>query len=249
MAWHAATQTVSDPVDIIPDLPLDLTHDGMRMLIAVQSGTPYISITTGDGTIDLDDCYPVNNNDNLRAQDWNSPFGKILRFNIDGTIPPDNPIAGSPVFTRGHRNPLGLAYNPVTDILYSAENGKSTDDELNIIQKGRNYGWPRARGYHADNNYPGEAAFVSGYTPSAVPGDGLQEAFYSWCPSTVTLPEDPQNTNVTCVVAPSDMLYHSGNGVPQFTNSLLVTTLKTNANFKAGVYCLKLNAGGTALDP
>ena len=140
LTWNAATQTVSNPVDIIPNLPLDLTHDGMRMLIAVQNNIPYIYITVGDGTIDNDNCYPPNNNDNLRAQDWNSMFGKILRFNIDGSIPLDNPIAGSPIFTRGHRNPLGLAYNPATNILYSSENGKSSDDELNIIQKGRNYG-------------------------------------------------------------------------------------------------------------
>ena len=108
--------------------------------------------------------------------------------------------------------------------------------------------WPKARGYHNDNNYPGEAAFVAGYTPSSVPGDVLQEAFYSWCPSTVTLPEDPQPTDNTCTVAPSDMIYYSSNGVPEFNNSLMVTTLKTNPNFKAGVYVFKLSADGNSLD-
>lgn len=64
----------------------------------------------------------------------------------------------------------------------------------------------------------------------------------------VTLPEDPQHTNVTPAVAPSDMIYYPNYGIPEFINSLLVTTLKSNSLFKACVYALKLNAAGTALD-
>ncbi len=248
LKWNANSRAVSEPTDIISDLPLDLSHEGMRMVIVSQFGTPYIYITTGDGTIDDDRCYPEGNNGNLRAQDWNSRFGKILRYNIDGSIPASNPINNSPVYTKGHRNPLGLAYNPATGILYSSENGKSTDDELNIIESGKNYGWPRARGYHTDNNYPGEAAFVSEYTPS-FPNDKLKQAIYSWCNPNVILPEDPQPVGSTCSVAPSDMIYYPHAAIPEFQNSLLVTTLKNyNPNFRASVYVFKLNSNGTALD-
>jgi len=249
LTWNAASQTVSAATDIITNLPLDLSHEGMRMMIITQQGVPYIYITVGDGTIDNDNCYPVGNNANLRAQDLNSRFGKILRYNIDGSIPASNPIAGSPVFTRGHRNPLGLAYNPSTDIIYSSENGKSTDDEINIIEKGRNYGWPKARGYHTDNNYPGEANFVSNYA-SSFAGDQLKEAIYSWCPMTVVLPEDPQDAASTCVVAPSDMIYYSSNlGISELRNSLMVTALKNyNPNFNPAVYVFKLKEDGSGID-
>lgn len=248
LTWNPATETVSNAIDIITDLPLGLSHDGMRLLIITQSGTPYIYITTGDGTVDDDRCYSPGNNANLRAQDWNSRFGKVLRYNIDGTIPTSNPIAESPVFTKGHRNGLGLAYNPIKDILYESENGKSTDDEINIIEGGKNYGWPKARGYHTDNNYPGEADFIANYTPS-FSGDQLKEAIYSWCPSIVTVPEDPQNASSTCVVAPSDMIYYGNLGIPEFSNCLLVTTLKNyNPSFRASVYVFKLNENGTGLN-
>ncbi|TDH21659.1 hypothetical protein EXU57_19345 [Segetibacter sp. 3557_3] len=247
LTWNPITKTASNPLDIIPDLPLDLSHDGMRMLIISQGGMPYIYITAGDGSIDNDNCYPPGNNDNLRAQDWNSRFGKTLRYNIDGTIPASNPIPGSPVFTKGHRNALGLAYNPATGILYSSENGKSSDDEINILEKAKNYGWPKARGYHNDGNYPGESNFAANYTPT-ITGDALREPIYSWCPSAVTLPEDPQDATKTCVVAPSDMIYYGANAIPGFRNSLLVTALKNyNPAFRPGVYVFKLNSAGTAL--
>jgi glucose/arabinose dehydrogenase len=245
--WNSASQTVSEITDIITDLPNYHYHEGMRLLIIKQAGVPYIYITAGDGTIDDDRCYP-DGNDNLRAQDWSSKFGKILKYNIDGSVPTSNPVPNSPVFSKGFRNPLGLAYNPATDILYCSDNGKSTDDELNIIEKGKNYGWPKARGYHSDNNYPGEAGFVSNYVPSFT-GDSLKEALYSWSPANVTLPEDPQNTSKTGVVAPSDMIYYAGSAIPEFRNCLLVTTLKNfNPHFRASVYAFKLTEDGTSLD-
>jgi len=82
------------------------------------------------------------------AQDRSSPNGKILRINPDGTIPGDNPFAGSPVYSYGHRNPQGLAWQPGTGRLYSTEHGPSggsygvAQDEVNYIEPGKNYGWP-----------------------------------------------------------------------------------------------------------
>lgn len=84
-----------------------------------------------------------------RAQDLKILAGKILRVNPDGTIPADNPFRGSPVWTYGHRNPQGLAFHPVTNELWSTEHGPATQDELNVILEGRNYGWPLCLGTDA----------------------------------------------------------------------------------------------------
>ncbi len=67
--------------------------------------------------------------------------GKILRLNLDGSVPEDNPFEGSYVFSRGHRNPQGLAWNPETGVLYNTEHGGWREDEINRVTKGGNYGW------------------------------------------------------------------------------------------------------------
>jgi len=112
------------------------------------------------------------------AQDRESSNGKILRVNLDGTIPQDNPFPGSPVYSLGHRNPQGLAWQPGTGNLYATEHGPSGSqsccDEVNYIQPGRNYGWPLVFGdrsaegtepavvQSADATWaPGGAAFVT----------------------------------------------------------------------------------------
>lgn len=86
------------------------------------------------------------------AQELTSLNGKILRINPDGTIPDDNPFPGSPVYSYGHRNPEGLAWQPGTGRLYSTEHGPSGgfygegQDEINYIEPGKNYGWPVIHG-------------------------------------------------------------------------------------------------------
>src|SRR5215467_6352622 len=85
------------------------------------------------------------------AQNLRSLNGKILRINVDGTIPVDNPFANSYVYSYGHRNPQGLAWQSKTRRLYSTEHGPSgfqgcCRDELNYIEPGKNYGWPEIRG-------------------------------------------------------------------------------------------------------
>ena len=106
-------------------------HDGGRVKIGPDGK---IYWTTGDaGQAQL-------------AQDLSSLNGKILRLNLDGTVPEDNPFPGSPVYSYGHRNPEGLAWQPSTGILYATEHGSSATDELNLIVPGNNYGWPVIRG-------------------------------------------------------------------------------------------------------
>ena len=78
-----------------------------------------------------------------RAQDPNDLGGKILRLNPDGTIPEDNPFgADNPAYSMGHRNSFGICFDPTTGQLWETENGPSSDDEVNLIEAGENYGWP-----------------------------------------------------------------------------------------------------------
>jgi glucose/arabinose dehydrogenase len=79
------------------------------------------------------------------AQDAGAREGKILRINPDGSVPSDNPNSGSPVWTSGHRNPQGLAFDSKKR-LWSAELGQNDFDEVNLIRKGKNYGWPDVEG-------------------------------------------------------------------------------------------------------
>jgi quinoprotein glucose dehydrogenase len=93
------------------------------------------------------------------AADLKSLGGKILRIAPDGAIPQDNPFPGSPVYSYGHRNPQGLAWHPETGELFSSEHGPSGEfglrawDEINVIQAGANYGWPRAVGAVGNRAY------------------------------------------------------------------------------------------------
>ena len=86
-------------------------------------------IGTGDAT------------DENTAQDLTSLAGKILRLNDDGSIPSDNPYPNSPVYSLGHRNPQGLTWDDQGN-LYETEEGPTKNDEINLIEKGKNYGWP-----------------------------------------------------------------------------------------------------------
>ncbi|WP_448377539.1 PQQ-dependent sugar dehydrogenase [Fervidobacterium sp.] len=93
------------------------------------------------------------------AQDLNSLNGKILRLTPDGEIPPDNPFPNSPIYSYGHRNPQGLAWHPETGDLFESEHGPSGEygrfghDEINVIVKGGNYGWPKVIGAPGEKEY------------------------------------------------------------------------------------------------
>ena len=106
-------------------------------------------------------------------QDLDSLSGKILRLNDDGTIPDDNPFADSPVYSLGHRHPQGITWDD-KGIMYVAEFGPEKNDEINIIQSGKNYGWPEHQ--CAGGSDDGFESAILCYDPSIEPGGIL---FYS----------------------------------------------------------------------
>jgi glucose/arabinose dehydrogenase len=119
---------------IIDGIPGALHHDGGRIRFGPDG---FLYITTGDSS------------ESSLAQDKNSLAGKILRVDGDGGIPSDNPF-GNSVYSYGHRNPEGIAWDE-TGRLWETEHGSSATDELNIIEKGANYGWPVIRGNQKRN--------------------------------------------------------------------------------------------------
>ena len=117
-----------DPV--LTGIPLGSNHDGGRMVFGPDA---MLYVSTGEaGQPDL-------------AQDRDSLGGKILRITPQGQPAPGNPFPGSPVWSWGHRNVQGLAFDD-DDNLWASEFGQNTFDELNLIEKGRNYGWPEVEG-------------------------------------------------------------------------------------------------------
>src|SRR3990172_1876592 len=127
-----------DEFILVDKIPGAAIHDGGRLKFGPDEK---LYITTGDA-----------GNSNA-AQDLNSLSGKILRINPDGTIPSDNPFANSMIFSYGHRNPQGLDWDPVTGKLVVTEHGSSAHDEINVVEAGKNYGWPKVVGGEHDPQY------------------------------------------------------------------------------------------------
>lgn len=174
--------TLINPVIILDNIAASNIHNGCRLLIIGDK----LFISTGDAS-----------NQSL-PQNTGAVNGKILRLNLDGSIPGDNPIAGNPLWSYGHRNAQGLVYAHNT--LYSSEHGPNSDDEINIIEKGRNYGWPDVKGFCEG----GEQDFCS--------TKQVKEPLKVWTPT----------------AAVSGMDYYEHDLIPQWKHSLLVTTLKNS---------------------
>ena len=150
---------------VIDNIPAAQYHAGCRLSFGPQDKKLYI--TTGDAT------------DKNIAQQLSSLGGKILRVNSDGSIPSDNPFSGSPVWSLGHRNPQGTAWQPETNQLFSTEHGPSGfdgaagGDEVNIITKGGNYGWPVVSHQRTDTRFISPLLV---FTPAVAPSGAT---FYS----------------------------------------------------------------------
>src|SRR5687767_1881330 len=174
-----------DPVTIMENIPASGIHNGSRIRL-VNDGTGIkLFFTTGDAAT------------SSNAQDLNSRSGKVLRLNPDGTIPGDNPIAGNPVWSYGHRNPQGLIY--VNNKWYSSEHGPSIEDEVNIVEQGRNYGWPNVNG----------------------PCDGGELSFCS-----LNNVKEPIWSSGNGTIAVCGIDFYNSDRIPQWKNSILMATLK-----------------------
>ncbi|MCG3419346.1 PQQ-dependent sugar dehydrogenase [Oceanobacillus jordanicus] len=122
-AWHEVST-------ILDRIPGGQVHQGGRIKIGPDEK---LYVTTGDASV------PEN------AQDVESLAGKILRINTDGSVPEDNPFQNSYIYSYGHRNPQGMAWDEAGS-LYATAHGSNAHDEINLIKPGENYGWPVIQG-------------------------------------------------------------------------------------------------------
>jgi glucose/arabinose dehydrogenase len=141
------------------------------------------------------------------AQLLDNHIGKIIRIRPDGSVPPDNPFVNTPgalpeIWAYGVRNAEGLAFNPADGKLWEQEHGPRGGDEINIVEKGKNYGWPVVS-YGV--NYDGTPV---GTGKSSMPG--MQEPVWHWTPS----------------IAPSGMAFYTGDLFPGWKGSLFNGALK-----------------------
>jgi PQQ-dependent dehydrogenase (s-GDH family) len=157
--YDGAAGVLREPVDVLTNIPHGPDHGASRLVIG-PDGKLYASTGDQGSNFLAYYCVPIRAQElpvaaDIAARNWRGYEGKILRMNLDGSIPDDNPLLNgvrSHVFTYGHRNPQGLAFGP-DGRLYESEHGQDTDDEVNRIDAGRNYGWPLIAGYRDDQYY------------------------------------------------------------------------------------------------
>ncbi|MBL7683952.1 MAG: PQQ-dependent sugar dehydrogenase [Flavipsychrobacter sp.] len=179
--YNSASNILQTPSIIFDNINAANIHNGCRLLIIDN----YLYVTTGDAAA-------TSNSQNISSLN-----GKVLRIGLDGSIPADNPIAGSGLWSWGHRNAQGLVY--ANGKLYESEHGANSDDEINIIEKGRNYGWPTVQGYC---NTPAEITFCT--------DSNVAEPIEAWTPT----------------LAVCGMDYYDHPMFPQLQKSLIMATLK-----------------------
>jgi len=174
------------PETVFDNIPGRSYHNGSRLAFG-PDGKLYL--TTGDA------------GEAMSALDPAVLSGKVLRLNPDGTIPADNPIPGSPVWTLGHRNAQGLIFAP-NGRVYASEHGPFNDDEVNLLEAGHNYGWPVIEGF---TDRPDEIA--------AAKGKSYTDPLRAWTPT----------------VATAGLAYYDHPAIPEWHNVLLLANLKGRA--------------------
>ncbi len=268
LSYDAAQGTLSTPVTVIDGLPAGNDHNGMRLKLG-PDGKLYMTI--GDqGNNQLGNfCLPVLAQrlptfGEIARNDYAAYEGKSLRINPDGSVPKDNPSLGgviSHVYTLGHRNTQGIDFGP-DGTLYAAEHGPKTDDEIDILTSGSNYGWPHVAGMRDDKAYQ-YARWAEAKTPCSqlrfsdlaihpsVPREAesaFTKPFVEPIATLFTVPtgfnfQDPacKGVNYICwpTVGISGVEFYGGGaeGIPGWDAVLLITTLK-----RGSLYILPLSA-------
>jgi aldose sugar dehydrogenase len=161
-----------DAKDIFSAVP---SGNGSRIVFG-KDGTIYMTVGFGDPLP------PYTNVAGLPPQDPNSLSGKVLRLKDDGTVPSDNPFVGRAeyrpeIYTMGHRNMIGLTVQPDTGAIWESENGPNGGDEINVLQAGKNYGWPLVS---AGRFYLGPRVNEKFYQ------EGMEQPLVFWVPAIAT---------------------------------------------------------------
>jgi PQQ-dependent dehydrogenase (s-GDH family) len=257
--YDPVTEQLKDPLDVLTGLPHGPDHGASRLVYG-PDGKLYAS--RGDHGSNFLAYYCVPNRAQelptaaqVQARDWQSYQGKILRINLDGSIPDENPVLNgvrSHVFAYGNRNPQGMAFGP-DGRLYESEHGQDTDDEVNRIEAGRNYGWPLIAGYRDDQYYTYANWSASSPTPCAslAYGRDVPSTVPQTKESSVNLPDftPPLKTfftvptgydvrklgNATAALTGLDV--YSSPAIPGWSTSILVCGMASGV-----VYRIPLNA-------
>jgi PQQ-dependent dehydrogenase (s-GDH family) len=253
--YDQAARALVEPIDILAGLPSHDDHVGGRLAFGPDRKL-YLTIGDLGSNFGANRCN-VNHAQDLptaaevRAKDWSKYQGKILRVDLDGSIPADNPEVGgvrSHLFSYGHRNPLGLAFGP-NGRLYESEHGPSSDDEVNLIEAGRNYGWPNVAGYRDDKAYVFANWSASGPQPCrSLPRGGgeIPASVPSQTESAWNHPQfaPPLRTFFTVAtgydlrtigsgtIAPGGVDVYTGDAIPNWKSSLLVLSLIRGVVFR-----------------
>jgi PQQ-dependent dehydrogenase (s-GDH family) len=269
LRYQAETGSLTDATTILSGLPTGNDHSGMRLAFAPDR-TLHLSI--GDmGNNQLGNfCQPVQaqrlpTRDEVARGDWSAYEGKTLRFTSDGAIPTDNPSLNgviSHVYTYGHRNPQGLAFGP-DGTLFATDHGPKSDDEVNVLVAGANYGWPHVAGFRDDKSYEyarwadattpcGSLRFSDLAIPASVPRapeSAFTQSFVEPLATLFSVPagfsfEDPACGGIDFIcwptVAASSLEYYGGRGaagIPGWDSVLLVSGLK-----RGSIYVVSLDA-------
>jgi PQQ-dependent dehydrogenase (s-GDH family) len=262
--YNPASGSLTNPVDVITGLPTHNDHVGGRLAIGPDL-TLYLTIgdqgsNFGSNRCNANHAQTLPTAAQVQARDWSNYQGKILRLNLDGSIPPDNPeIDGvrSHVFSVGHRNQLGIAFGP-GGLLYESEHGPSTDDEVNLIESGRNYGWPNVAGYRDDKVYTYDNWSASSPEPcrtlkggNTAPASVPSQAETAWTHPrfapplrtffTVESAADVRGIG-SATFAPGGLDVYTAAAIPGWRNSVLALSL-----IRGVVYRLKLSDDGRSI--